>query len=102
MGGGLVSKRKYRGIRNSYDIDLADEPVAKKRKDKAEFFPGCNLSKILPYKRLTASLKTIDIEELVDLSIFASKLSVDSVPGVYRHLKPFLSRLSDLYMILAS
>ena len=43
-------------------------------------------------------MKSIDMGEVVNLQILASKLSVESVPGVYRPLKPFLLRLADLYL----
>ncbi len=96
---GLLGKRKYTSIRNSSDI--LNEPGAKKRKNqKAEILPGVEVPKILPYKKLMAFLKTIDVGELKDLETLASELSTESVPGVYRPLKPFLLRLADLYLEL--
>ena len=97
--GGLVGKRKYTSVRNSSDV--MNEPTGKKQKNqKAEILPGLEFPKILPYKALMAFLKTIDIGEVTDLETFATKLSIESVPGVYRPLKSFLLKLADLYLDL--
>ncbi|CAH3153504.1 unnamed protein product [Porites lobata] len=83
---GLLEKRKYTSIRNS--------------SDKAEIIPGVEVPKIIPYKNLMSFLKTIDVGELRDLQTLATELSTESVPGVYRPLKPYLLKLADLYMDL--
>ena len=70
------------------------------RKQKAEIIPGVEVPKILPYKNLMSFLKTIDVRELRDLQTLATELSTESVPGVYRPLKPYLLKLADLYMDL--
>lgn len=96
---GLLGKRKYTSIRNSSDI--LNEPGAKKRKNhKAEIIAGVEVPKIMSYKALMAFLKTVDVGELKDLQTLASELSTESVPGVYRPLKPFLLKLADLYLEL--
>ena len=91
---GLISKRKYTSIRNSCDIIK----TCNNKKRKWQIFEGCEIPKIVPYKTLMKYVKSIDMGEVVDLQILASKLSVESVPGVYRPLKPFLLRLADLYL----
>ena len=96
---GLLGKRKYTSIRNSSDV--LNESGGKKRKNqKTEIIPGVEVPKILPYKNLMSFLKTIDVGELRDLQTLATELSTESVPGVYRPLKPYLLRLADLYMDL--
>ena len=96
---GLLGKRKYTSIRNSSDV--LNESGGKKRKNqKAEIIPGVEVPKILPYKNLMSFLRTIDVGELRDLQTLATELSMESVPGVYRPLKPYLLKLADLYMDL--
>ena len=96
---GLLEKRKYTSIRNSSDV--LNESGGKKRKNqKAEIIPGVEVPKILPYKNLMSFLKTIDVGELRDLQTLATELSTESVPGVYRPLKPYLLKLANLYMDL--
>ena len=45
-------------------------------------------------------IRNIDLGEVLPLEILAEKLSTESVPGVYRPLKPFLLRLADMYLTL--
>lgn len=45
-------------------------------------------------------VNSIDIGDVRDLKDLASELSVESSPGVYRPLKPFLLCLADLYMVV--
>ena len=86
---GLLGKRKYSSIRNSSDV--LNESGGKKRKNqKAEIIPGVEVPKILPYKNLMSFLKTIDVGELRDLQTLDTELFTESVPGVYRPLKPYL------------
>ena len=95
----LLGKRKYTSIRNSSDV--LNESGGKKRKNqKTEIIPGVEVPKILPYKNLMSFLKTIDVGELRDLQTLATELSTESVPGVYRPLKPYLLKLANLYMDL--
>ena len=96
---GLLGKRKYTSIRNSSDV-LNESGGEKKKNQKAEIIPGVEVPNILPYKNLMSFLKTIDVRELRDLQTLATELSTESVPGVYRPLKPYLLKLADLYMDL--
>ena len=91
---GLISKRKYTSICNSCDIIKA----CNNKKRKCQIFEECEIPKIVPYKTLMKYVKSIDVGEVVDLQTLASKLSVESVPGVCRPFKPFLLRLADLYL----
>ena len=96
---GLLGKRKYTSVRNTSDV--LSEPNGKRRKNqKAELLPGVEVPKILSYKALTAFINTIDVGELIDLETLATALSIESVPGVFRPLKPFLLKLADLYLDL--
>ena len=97
--GGIVSKRKYTNIRNSSDVMKQSLDQSDKNK-KSQFMQSCEIPKILPYKALMSYIRNIDIGEVVPLQILAEKLSTESVPGVYRPLKPFLSRLADMYLTL--
>ena len=91
---GLISKRKYTSIHNSCDIIK----TCNNKKRKWQIFEGCEIPKIVPHKTSMMYVKNIDMGEVVDLQILAPQLSVESVPGVYRALKPFLLRLADLYL----
>ena len=92
--GGLIGKRKYTSIRNSCDIiETGDN-----KKRKCQIMEGCEIPKIIPYKTLMNYVKSINIGQVVDLQTLTIKLSIESVPGVYRPLKPFLLRLADLYL----
>lgn len=96
--GGLISSRKYTKIRNSSDGVKNDK---KKRKAGAtEFMKGCEIPKLSPYKSLMSYIRNIDIGEVTDLEVLASKFSLETVPGMYRPLKPFLTRLADRYLFL--
>ena len=96
---GLLGKRKYTSIRNSSDV-LNESGGKKIKNQKAEIIRGVEVPKILPYKNLMSFLKTIDVGELRELQTLATELSTESVPGVYRPLKPYLLKLADLYMDL--
>ena len=96
---GQLGKRKYTSIRNSSDV-LNESGGEKRKNQKAEIIPGVEVPKILPYKNLMSFLKTIDVGELRELQTLATELSTESVPGVYRPLKPYLLKLADLYMDL--
>ena len=97
---GLISKRKYTSIRNSSDVV---KETGKKRKNvKTEFMTGCEVPKILPYKTLMAFIRSIDIGEVLSLENLAAKYCVEAFPGVYRPLKPFLLKLTDLYLVIDS
>lgn len=96
--GGLISKRKYTSIRNSSDV--VKETGKKKKNKKTELMKGCEVPKILPYKTLMSFVKDIEIGEVLSLEDLASKYSLESTSGVYRPLKPFLLRLSDMYLLL--
>ena len=98
--GGLISKRKYTSIRNSSDV--VKETEKKRENMKTEFLKGCEVPKILPYKTLMSFIRSIDIGELLSLDSLAAKFSVEAFPGVYRPLKPFLLKLTDLYLLLDS
>ncbi len=92
--GGLLGKRKYTRVRNSCDIiETGDN-----KKRKCQIMEGCEIPKIIPYKTLMKYVKSIDIGQVVDLQTLATKLCIESVPGVYRPLRPFLLRLADLYL----
>ena len=67
---------------------------------KSQFMQSCEIPKILPYKTLMSYIRNIDLGEVLPLEILAEKLSTESVPGVYRPLKPFLLRLADMYLTL--
>ncbi len=95
---GLIGKRKYTSIRNSSDVVTATGN--KKKNKKAEILPGCEIPKILPYKNVTKVIRSINIGEVIGLEKLATELSLTSVPGVYRPLKPFLLRLADLYLLV--
>ena len=45
-------------------------------------------------------VKSIDNGEVVDLQTLATNLSVELAHGVYRPLKPFLSRLADFILMV--
>ena len=96
---GLLGKRKYTSIRNSSDV-LNESGGEKRKNQKTEIIPGVEVPKILPYKNLMSFLKTIDVGELRDLQTLATELSTESVPGVYRPLRPYLLKLANLYMDL--
>ena len=98
---GLLSKRKYSLVRNTTDT-VKETAKKRKKNQKTEFISGCEVPKILPYKKLMAYISTIDLGELKSLnSIFGENLTqACSSPGVYRPLKPFLLRLADLYLHL--
>ena len=95
--GGMVSKWKYTNIRNSSDVMKPDQSG---KNNKSQFMHSCEIPKILPYKTLMSYIRNIDIGEVVTLEILAENLSTESVPGVYRPLKPFLLRLADMYLTL--
>ena len=97
--GGMVSKRKYTNIRNSGDV-MKQSPDQSGKNKKSQFMQSCEISKILPYKTLMSYIRNIDLGEVLPLEILAEKLSTESVPGVYRPLKPFLLRLADMYLTL--
>ena len=97
--GGMVSKRKYTNIRNSGDV-MKQSPDQSGKNKKSQFMQSCEIPKILPYKTLTSYIRNIDLGEVLPLEILAEKLSTESVPGVYRPLKPFFLRLADMYQSL--
>ena len=97
--GGMVSKRKYTNIRNSSDV-MKQSPDQSGKNKKSQFMQSCEIPKILPYKTLMSYIRNIDLGEVLPLEILAEKLSTESVPGVYRPLKPFLLRLADMYLTL--
>ena len=97
--GGMVSKRKYTNIRNSGDV-MKQSPDQSGKNKKSQFMQSCEIPKILPYKTLISYIRNIDLGEVLPLEILAEKLSTESVPGVYRPLKPFLLRLADMYLTL--
>ena len=45
---------------------------------------GCDVPKILPYKKVMSFIRSIDIDELLSLESLAAKRSVEACPGVYR------------------
>ena len=95
--GGMVSKRKYTNIRNSSDV-MKQFPDHSGKSKKSQFMQSCEIPKILLYKTLMSYIRNIDLGEVLPLEILAEKLSTESVPGVYRPLKPFLLRLADMYL----
>ena len=95
--GGMVSKRKYTNIRNSGDV-MKQSPDQSGKNKKSQFMQSCEIPKILPYKTLMSYIRNIDLGEVLPLEILAEKLSTESVPGVYRPLKPFLFRFADMYL----
>ena len=97
--GGMVSKRKYTNIRNSGDV-MKQSPDQSGKNKKSQFMQSCEIPKILPYKTLMSYIRNIDLGEVLPLEILAEKLSTESVPGVYRPLKPFLLRVADMYLTL--
>ena len=97
--GGMVRKRKYTNIRNSGDV-MKQSPDQSGKNKKSQFMQSCEIPKILPYKTLMSYIRNIDLGEVLPLEILAEKLSTESVPGVYRPLKPFLLRLADMYLTL--
>ena len=66
------------------------------------FMKGCEIPKILVYKTLRSYIRNSDVGEVLTLGSFRSlaKLFAESVPGVYRSLKPFLLRLADMYLCI--
>ena len=99
--GGLISKRKYRSIRNSGDVVKKPANGSRPRNANSEFIRGCEVPKILPYKTLMShNIRNIDIGEVLSLESLAKKLSVVAVSGVHRPLMPFLLQLADLYVSL--
>lgn len=92
--GGMIGKRKYTSIRNSSDI------ITNGGNKKKEVVAGCVLPKITPYKTLMKYVNSIDIGEVTDLEELSRKFSVPTACGVYRPLKPFLLRLTDLYIMV--
>ena len=97
--GGMVSKRKYTNIRNSGDV-MKQSPDQSGKNKKSQFMQSCEIPKILLYKTRMSYIRNIDLGEVLPLEILAEKLSTESVPGVYRPLKPFLLRLADMYLTL--
>lgn len=95
--GGLLSKIAYTTKRNSSDITKED-PVRKNTKN--EFMSGCEIPKVLPYKKLMSVINTIDIGDVRDLESLAKEWSMEPVSGVYRPLQPFLLKLADFYLAL--
>ena len=95
--GGMVSKRKYTNIRNSSDV-MKQSPDQSGKNKKSQFMQSCEIPKILLYKTRMSYIRNIDLGEVLPLEILAEKLSTESVPGVYRPLKPFLLRLADMYL----
>ena len=82
---GLTGKRKYTSIRNSCgNIKTGD-----KKKRKCQTIERSEIPKIVPTKILIKYVKGIDIGEVVDLQILATKLSVELALDVYRPLNPF-------------
>ena len=61
---------------------------------------SCEIPKVLPYQTLMSYIRNIDLSEVLNFEILAEKLSTESVPGVYRPLKPFLLGLADMYLTL--
>ena len=97
--GGMVSKRKYTNIRNSGDV-MKQSPDQSGKNKKSQFMQSCEIPKILLHKTRMSYIRNIDLGEVLPLEILAEKLSTESVPGVYRPLKPFLLRLADMYLTL--
>ena len=95
--GGVVSKRKYTNIRNSSDV-MKQFPDHSGKSKKSQFMQSCEIPKIPLHKTLMSYIRNIDLGEVLPLEILAEKLSTESVPGVYRPLKPFLLRLTDMYL----
>ncbi|XP_031567133.1 uncharacterized protein LOC116302077 [Actinia tenebrosa] len=82
--GGMISKRKYTNIRNTYT-----GPV----------FKDCEMPKILSYKALISFINTsIEIGDLYSLQEFGKSVNMPASPGVYRQLEPFILRLAYLYL----
>ena len=97
--GGMVRKRKYTNIQNSSDV-MKQSPDQSGKNKKSQFMQSCEIPQILLYKTLMSYVGNIDLGEVLPLEILAEKLSTESVPGVYRPLKPFLLRLADMYLTL--
>ena len=97
--GGLLSKTAYTTKRNSSDITKEDPDLARKN-TKNEFMPGCEIPKVLPYKKLMSVRNSIDIGDVRDLESLATEWSIEPVSGVYRPLQPFLLKLADFYLTL--
>ena len=53
---------------------------------------------ILPYKRHSQFIKTIDIGDVRDLTEFFEEAGLNPVSGVYRSLEPLLLQLASLYV----
>lgn len=80
-----MSKREYTAKRNCGD-DTKDDPGTA---SSSEFMTGCEIPKLLPYKRLMSVINGIDIGEVKDLSSLAVQWSLPPVEGSYRPQKPF-------------
>lgn len=85
-----LSAKKYTSIRNATDV--VREIGKNSKKKKTQFMKNCEIPKIVPYKSLTSVIQSIDIGELIHVSVetLPARLNVDAFPGVYRPLKLFL------------
>lgn len=54
--------------------------------------------KILLYRTLMSYVRNIQLGDILPLQMLAEKISEESVPEVYRLLKPFVMRLADMYL----
>lgn len=96
--GGLLSGKKYTSVRNTKDVVKKSGKNCKNK--KIEFMKNCEIPKTVSYKTLTSFIQSIDAGEMIDLETLAARFNVESFPGVYRPLKPFLLQLADLYLFL--
>ena len=60
--GSLLSKREYTAKRNCGDNTRDDPRTA----SSSEFMQGCEIPKLLPYKKLMSVINGIDIKEVKD------------------------------------
>ena len=90
--GGILSKKEYSTKRNCSDVTKdADD------NSKSEFVKGCQVPKVISYKKLMKYINSINIGEVESLDSLPGYAG-PSANGVYRPLKSFLLLLADLYL----
>ncbi|KAK3742180.1 hypothetical protein QZH41_012076 [Actinostola sp. cb2023] len=82
--GGTMTKKKYKDL----------------RKQNWELMLGVQIPKPVPYDRLQAFIRGINMGEVCDLQEFATKISKPSVYEVYRPLESHLLLLADMYLYI--
>lgn len=93
---GLISKEKYKSVRQSLCMK-SNENSARRSSIK---FSGVKVPKILTYEKVISFLKSVEIGTVMDMkSEFCENLGEDEqVEGAFRQLEEFLLELANLYI----